>query len=70
MPAGVPASIVIRMNREINAAVRDPSTAKFLSDASVIPQSMTPAELAAMVREDSEIIRRLIQKAQIKPQTL
>jgi tripartite-type tricarboxylate transporter receptor subunit TctC len=70
MPAGVPASIVIRMNREINAAVRDPGTAKFLSDASVIPQSMTPAELAAMVREDSEIIRRLIQKAQIKPQTL
>jgi tripartite-type tricarboxylate transporter receptor subunit TctC len=70
MPAGTPGEIVARMNRDINAAVHDLKTSKLLSDAGVSPETMTPAELGALIRKDAETFREIVIKAGIKPQPL
>ena len=70
MPAGTPPAIVERMNREINAVVHDPKTGKLLADAGVMPETMNPDEIAALIRKDAETFRRIVVKAGIKPQQL
>ena len=70
MPAGTPGEIVARMNRDTNAAVKDAKTGKLLSDAGVIPETLTPEGLGALIRKDAETFRQIVVKAGIKPQAL
>ena len=70
MPAGTPGEIVTRMNRDISGAVQDARTAKLLVDAGVTPETMSPQELAALMRKDAETFRDIVVKAGIKPQAL
>lgn len=70
MPAGTPGDIVARVNRDTNAAVQSPKISKLLNDAGVTPETMTPAELGALMRKDAETFRQIVVKAGIKPQPL
>ena len=58
------------MNRDISGAVQDARTAKLLVDAGVTPETMSPQELAALMRKDAETFRDIVVKAGIKPQAL
>jgi tripartite-type tricarboxylate transporter receptor subunit TctC len=68
--AGTPTEIVLRMNQEINAAVRSDKVGKALSDIGVHPETLSPRELAALILKDAETFRRFVVKAGIKPQAL
>ena len=70
MPAGTPAEIVARMNRETNASVQDPRTAKLLNDAGVTAETLSPEGLGALIRKDAETFRQVVVKAGIKPQPI
>jgi tripartite-type tricarboxylate transporter receptor subunit TctC len=70
MPAATPRGIVSRMNREINASVKDPKTSRLLVDAGITPEVMTLEELRELMRKDAERFRKIVIKADIKPQPL
>ena len=70
MPTATPRAIVSRMNREINASVKDPRTSRLLVDAGVTPGTMTLEELGEFMRKDAERFRKIVIRAGIKPQPL
>lgn len=51
-PAGTPAALVQRLNREINEISRQPEVRAVLEADGTLPMALTPAEVAQKVRED------------------
>lgn len=51
-PAGTPAPLVQRLNREINEVARQPEVRALLEADGTLPVALTPAEVAQRVRED------------------
>jgi tripartite-type tricarboxylate transporter receptor subunit TctC len=51
-PAGTPASLVERLNREINEISASPELAALLGPDGTLPEAMTPAAFAARMQED------------------
>lgn len=51
-PAGTPAALVQRMNREINEVARQPEVKALLEADGTLPVALPPAEVAARIRED------------------
>jgi tripartite-type tricarboxylate transporter receptor subunit TctC len=67
-PAGTPAPILARLNRETNALLREPSTAAALARVGVEAEPSTPQQLADRIKADIEKWRELIVSAGIKEQ--
>ena len=67
-PAGTPAAIIERLNREIITAVSSKETSEALDKAGAEPLTSTPAELAAMVRDGVEKYAKVVKTAGIKPE--
>lgn len=65
-PAGTPAAIVSRLNKEIVAVIADPVIARALILQAVEPKSSTPAELREQIQRDIVRWRDLGAKAGIK----
>lgn len=61
-PAGTPDAIVARLNREINAALRQPALRSALAAEGIEPLGTTPQQFAAFVQAEiprwAEVIRR------------
>lgn len=53
-PGGTPAAIVERLNREVNAALAMPAVRAQVATLAAEPTPMTPAQFAALMREDSQ----------------
>jgi tripartite-type tricarboxylate transporter receptor subunit TctC len=51
-PAGTPAPIVERLNREINAIAASPELAVLLGPDGTLPTAMSPAAFAARVKDE------------------
>jgi tripartite-type tricarboxylate transporter receptor subunit TctC len=51
-PAGTPAPLVERLNREINEISASPELAVLLGPDGTLPEAMTPAAFATRVQED------------------
>ena len=68
--AGTPNEIVQKLNREINAAVKGARMSKSLTEIGVVPETMTPPEILALVKKDAESFRQFVVKAGLKPQPL
>lgn len=51
-PAGTPAALVQRLNREINEVSRQPEVRALLEADGTLPMALTPAEVAQKVKED------------------
>lgn len=66
-PAGTPAAVVDRLNREVADAVRDPATRKRLVDLGADPTSDSPAQYAALVRADRDTWSKVVRSADIHP---
>jgi tripartite-type tricarboxylate transporter receptor subunit TctC len=52
-PAGTPAAIVDRLNREVNAALVQPAVKAQIATLAAEPTPMTPAQFETVMREDS-----------------
>ena len=65
-PAGTPADIVQRLNRELNAAVRAPEVAERLQRAGAEPVGGTPEQFSKVYRDEFENWKAVIQRAGIK----
>lgn len=61
-PAATPAPVIERLNREVNAALALPEVRSQIATLAADPSPMTPAQFAALMKEDSrrygEIIRQ------------
>jgi tripartite-type tricarboxylate transporter receptor subunit TctC len=67
-PAGTPAPIVDRLQKEIHAVIASPDTADALNKAGAEPITSTPAELAAMVKDGVAKYGKVVKQAGVKPE--
>ncbi|MGE4240512.1 Bug family tripartite tricarboxylate transporter substrate binding protein [Ramlibacter sp.] len=65
---GTPAPIVDRINQALRFALADPAVAKRITDSSIDVAPTSPAEFAAILREDQAKYTRITQDAGIKPE--
>jgi tripartite-type tricarboxylate transporter receptor subunit TctC len=67
-PAGTPAPIIERLNKEIVAAVSSKETSETLDKNGAEPVTSTPAELAAMVKDGVAKYAKVVKDAGVKPE--
>ncbi len=65
LPAGTPAPIVERLNREINNALRQPAVIDAIRALGAEPQTVTPAQFAALLQADSRRYAAIIKERKI-----
>jgi tripartite-type tricarboxylate transporter receptor subunit TctC len=67
-PAGTPAPVLERLNKEVIAAVSAKDTAELLDKNGAEPITSTPAELAAMIRDGVAKYAKVVRDAGVKPE--
>jgi tripartite-type tricarboxylate transporter receptor subunit TctC len=67
-PAGTPAPVIERLNKEIAVAVSSKDTAETLDKNGAEPLTSSPAELAAMVKEGVAKYAKVVKDAGVKPE--
>ena len=67
-PAGMPANIVDKINRDVNRAVASPDVREQLTKLGNDPMSMTPTEFGRFVRREIEDYGKVVKAAGIQPQ--
>jgi tripartite-type tricarboxylate transporter receptor subunit TctC len=65
-PRGTPKEIIDRLNREINAGLRDPAVRKKLNDVAALPIFYSPAEFGAFMAAETKKWAAVIRRAGIK----
>jgi tripartite-type tricarboxylate transporter receptor subunit TctC len=68
VPKNVPAEIVDKLNREINAALADPTIKARLADLGSTPFANSPADFARFMIDETEKWGKVIRAANIKPE--
>jgi len=66
VPTGTPEPIIARLNREINAGLNDPGIKARLTELTVTPLVLTPAELGAYMAAETAKWAKVIKLANIK----
>lgn len=64
-PAGTPAAVVERLNREVNAALALPAVRAQIATLAADPSPMTPAQFAALMDQDSKRYGAVIRERKI-----
>jgi len=67
-PAGTPAPVIERLNKEVLAAVSAPDTRELLDKAGAEVLTSTPAELSAMIREGVAKYAKIVKMAGVTAQ--
>ena len=67
-PAGMPAEVVDKINKDVNRALASPDLAGRLTNLGTQPMHMTSAEFTQFVRREVEDTARVLRAAGIKPQ--
>lgn len=67
MPAGVPAPLVARASQAIGKALMLPEVVEAFAKSGMVPTPTTPAELAAMVKSETEYWGPIIKSTGFKP---
>jgi tripartite-type tricarboxylate transporter receptor subunit TctC len=67
-PAGTPAAVVERLNREINAILGQPQVRTQVAALAAEPSPMTPAQFAAVMQQDSRRYGAVIRERKITVQ--
>lgn len=68
LPAGAPAAVVDRLNRETNAVLADPQVRKKIEAVGLQVRGGTAAEFAAFIDSETRKWAQVIQAANIKPE--
>lgn len=66
-PAGTPRDIVLRLQREIAAALGQPDVKERLTSLGVVAAPSTPEEFAAFMRKEAAALARLVRLTGVKP---
>ena len=66
-PRNTPAEIIDKLNREINAGLRDPKIKARLADLGGSPLEGSPADFGKLIAEETEKWGKVIRAANIKP---
>jgi tripartite-type tricarboxylate transporter receptor subunit TctC len=67
-PAGTPAPIIERLNKEVIAAVSSKETSETLDKNGAEPLTSTPAELAAIIKDGVAKYAKVVKDAGVKPE--
>ncbi len=67
-PAATPDAVIAKVNADVNAVIREPATAEFLTKQFLEPTAGTPQEFAAFLKADRAKIGELIKAYDIPPQ--
>jgi tripartite-type tricarboxylate transporter receptor subunit TctC len=67
-PANMPKEIVARVQRELASVLKRPEVHEAFQKLAFEPRSSTPEELAAFVKEQGEVWRRIVAEVGIKPE--
>ncbi len=67
-PAGLPADIVVRLNKETVAAVAKPEVREQMQKHGVVPRSSTPAEITDYLKDQHETWKAALREAKIELQ--
>lgn len=67
-PAGIPAAVAEKINRDVNRALQTPDLRQRLANLGNEPMTMSIAEFSQFVRREVEDSARLVKAAGIKPQ--
>jgi tripartite-type tricarboxylate transporter receptor subunit TctC len=65
-PKDTPAEIIDTLNREINAAIADPTISSRIADLGSVPMPMTPADFAKFIAAETDKWAKVIRFAGIK----
>jgi tripartite-type tricarboxylate transporter receptor subunit TctC len=68
VPAGTPAEVIARVNREVNAALDDATVQKRFAEVGAVPLRFTPDAMRAMIARDAEKWGRVVKNAGLKPE--
>jgi tripartite-type tricarboxylate transporter receptor subunit TctC len=68
VPKGTPTDIILRLNREINDGLANPTIRARLADVGTIPMVFTPQEFGAYVAVETEKWGKVVRSAGIKPE--
>jgi len=64
-PVGTPAPVMDRLNRAVLAALADPALVRQMADLGITPAGGSPSALAAAVRQDMVLYRRIATEARL-----
>ena len=67
-PNGISAEIIVKLNKEVNACLADPTMIERLTDLGSDPIAMTPAEFGNYIAEQTAKWERVIRTSNIKPE--
>jgi tripartite-type tricarboxylate transporter receptor subunit TctC len=67
-PAGMPADLVERINRDVQRALQAPEVRERLANLGAEPMPMTPAQFKAFTKSELEVNQKVVQAAGIKAQ--
>jgi len=67
-PANMPKDIVARVGRELGVVLKRPEVREAFQKLAFEPRGSTPEELAAFVKEQGEVFRRVVAEVGIKPE--
>lgn len=67
-PAGMPPAVVDKLNRAIEAALKDPTLKGKFETMGVLPQSQTPAQAKAYVATEAGKFAKIIEDAKVSPE--
>jgi tripartite-type tricarboxylate transporter receptor subunit TctC len=67
-PKNMPAEIIDKLNKEINAGLAHIKLKARLADLGIVPLSMTPSDFGKLVANETEKWRKVVNFAGIKPE--
>ena len=68
-PAGTPATVIARMNRELDAVLKQPEVSKRLRDVGMFTEGAgTPEQTAAYFRAQLEVWGKIVHDIGLKPE--
>ena len=69
-PKATPAEIIAALNKQINAAIADPTVKPRLDDLGglIMPPPNSPADFAKFIAADTDKWRKVVQFAHLKPE--
>jgi tripartite-type tricarboxylate transporter receptor subunit TctC len=67
-PAGMPADITVRINKDVNAALARPDLREQLTRLGTEPGNLPQPEFTVFVRKEIDETQRILTAAGIKPQ--
>ena len=67
-PAGTPSDITERVSKEIAEVVKDPEVIEKFKAAGFVPIGSSPADLAELIKKDSELYGNIVREGNIKVQ--